>query len=95
MLAPSIIHPNKTPFPIGYSLVHAVHKDAIVIPDPDLTSFASKDYHTKTTPPTNTDPNLTIQFIDFTYCNDRFSPETIETKNNKYKPLIDSIVARG
>jgi hypothetical protein len=41
------------------------------------------------------DPNLTIQFIEFTYCNDRFSPETLEAKNNKYKPLIDSIAARG
>jgi hypothetical protein len=40
-------------------------------------------------------PNLTIQFIEFTYCNDRFSPETLEAKNNKYKPLIDSITSRG
>jgi hypothetical protein len=45
--------------------------------------------------PTDVDPNLTIQFIEFTYCNDRFSPETIEAKNNKYKPLIDSIASRG
>jgi hypothetical protein len=41
------------------------------------------------------DPNLTIQFIEFTYYNDIFSPETIEAKNSKYKPLIDSIAARG
>jgi len=46
-------------------------------------------------PPTDVDPNLTIQFIEFTYCNDKFSPETIEAKNNKYKPLIDSIASRG
>ena len=46
-------------------------------------------------PPTGIDPNLTIQFIEFTYCNDRFSPETLEAKNNKYNPLIASIIAKG
>jgi hypothetical protein len=95
MLAPSITHPKKTPFPTGYSLAHAVHKDVIVTPDLDLTSSVSEGYHTKMTPPSDIDPNLTIQFIEFTYCNDRFSPETLEAKNSKYKPLIDSIAARG
>ena len=28
-------------------------------------------------PPTNIDQTLTIQFIEFTYCNDRFSPKTL------------------
>jgi len=51
MLAPSITHPKKTPFPIGYSLAHAVHKDAIVTPDLDLTSFVLEDYHPKMTLP--------------------------------------------
>jgi hypothetical protein len=46
-------------------------------------------------PPTEINPNLTIQFIEFTYCNDRFSPETFEAKTNKYNPLIASITARG
>jgi hypothetical protein len=46
-------------------------------------------------PPSDIDPNLTIQFIEFTYCNDRFSPETLKAKNSKYKPLIDCIAARG
>ena len=95
MLAPSITHPKKTPFPISYSLAHAVHKDAIVTPDLDLISFVLEDYHNQMPPPTDIDPNLTIQFIEFTYCNDRFSPETIEAKNSKYRPLIDSIAARG
>jgi hypothetical protein len=95
MLAPSITHPKKTPSPIGYSPVHAVHKDAIVTPDLDLTSYVLEDYHTKMIPPTDIDPNLTIQFIEFTYCNDRFSPETLEAKHSKYIPLIDSIAAKG
>jgi hypothetical protein len=51
MMAPSITHLKKTPFPVGYSLAHAVHKDVIVTPDLDLTSFVLKDYHTKMTPP--------------------------------------------
>jgi hypothetical protein len=50
MLAPSTTHPKKTPFPIGYSLAHVVHKDAIVTPNLDLTYFVLKDYHTKMTP---------------------------------------------
>jgi hypothetical protein len=45
--------------------------------------------------PTNTDQTITIQFIEFTYCNDRFSPATLEAKANKYKPLIENIVALG
>jgi hypothetical protein len=73
---------------------YAVHKDATATPNLGLTSFVLEDYHTKTTP-TDIDPNLTIQFIEFTYCNGRFSPETLEAKNSKYRPLIDCIVARG
>ena len=46
-------------------------------------------------PPTNIDQNFIIQFIEFTYCNDRFSPETLEAKANKYRPLLENITARG
>jgi hypothetical protein len=47
MLAPSITHPKKIPFPTGYSLAHAIHKDATTTPDLDLTYFVLKDYHTR------------------------------------------------
>ena len=50
-MAPSITHPKKTLFPIGYSLAHAVHKDVIVTPDLDMKSFVLEDYHTKMTLP--------------------------------------------
>lgn len=40
-------------------------------------------------------PNLTIQFIKFTYCNDKFSLETIENKKDKYQPLFNSIFILG
>ena len=33
------------------------------------------------------DPNLTIQFIEFTYCNDRFSPETIGAKKQQIQTI--------
>ena len=46
-------------------------------------------------PPVDIDPDLSIQFIEFTYCNDWFSREAIEAKINKYKPLIDSIASKG
>ena len=45
--------------------------------------------------PTTIDQTLTIQFIEFTYCNDRYSSETLEAKANKYKPLIENISALG
>lgn len=35
-------------------------------------------------PPSNPSHNLTIQFIEFTYCNDTFPQETIENKIHKY-----------
>jgi hypothetical protein len=43
------------------------------------------------------EPNqtLTVQFIEFTYCNDRYSPEKIQEKTNKYLGLINDIKARG
>lgn len=40
-------------------------------------------------------PELTIQFIEFTYCNDRFSPDTINRKLFKYQPLITSLIQYG
>ena len=36
-----------------------------------------------------------IQFIEFTYTNDRFSPETIGRKILKYQPLINNIIQQG
>src|SRR6202161_365183 len=60
---------------------------------PDILCVKGLPY--QNTPPTHIDQTCTIQFIEFTYCNDRFSPTTLETKINKYKPLIESIVDRG
>jgi hypothetical protein len=38
---------------------------------------------------------LTVQFIEFTYCNDRYSPDKINEKTTKYEGLIENIKARG
>jgi hypothetical protein len=40
-------------------------------------------------------PTLTVQFIEFTYCNDRYSPDKINEKTAKYEGLIEDIKARG
>jgi hypothetical protein len=40
-------------------------------------------------------PEITVQFIEFTYCNDRFSTKTLERKITKYQPLINNIKERG
>jgi hypothetical protein len=46
-------------------------------------------------PPTGPQHNLTIQFIAFTYCNDRYSLEKFQEKIVKYDILINDIKARG
>ena len=45
-------------------------------------------------PPTISESNLKIQIIEFTYSNDRFSPETITRKTKKYQSLINNITNR-
>ena len=42
-------------------------------------------------PPIEPYDTLTIQFIEFTYCNDRIPDETINRKIEKYQPLMDNI----
>ena len=40
-------------------------------------------------------PNHTIQFIEFTYCHDRFLEEALTHKHTKYDPLINTIQNKG
>ena len=60
---------------------------------PDIICLLGHPYNSP--PPDAPTPTITIQFIEFTYCNDRFSVETRERKLTKYQPLIDNIIARG
>ena len=46
-------------------------------------------------PPEAPTPEITIQYIEFTYCIDRFSAETLERKTTKYQPLINNLITRG
>jgi hypothetical protein len=46
-------------------------------------------------PPQEPNHTLTIQFIEFPYCNDRYSPDKIQEKTDKYLGLINDIKARG
>jgi hypothetical protein len=39
--------------------------------------------------------DLTIQIIEFTFTHDRFLDQAIQTKENKYNPLVDAIRAQG
>jgi hypothetical protein len=45
--------------------------------------------------PTQPNPTLIIQFIEFTFCNDRFSLDTIALKTTKYQPLLNLIRSLG
>jgi hypothetical protein len=60
---------------------------------PDLLCVQDLPYQGN--PPTAPDHNIIIQFIEFTYCNDRFSLETITAKTNKYQPLLDELQAQN
>ena len=60
---------------------------------PDLLCVKGLPY--QSSPPIEPDDNLTIQFIEFTYCNDRIPDETINRKIEKYQPLIDNIANKG
>ena len=60
---------------------------------PDITCIIGHPY--KSPPPVEPKSTITIQFIEFTYCNDRLSAETKEKKINKYQPLINNIIARS
>jgi hypothetical protein len=46
-------------------------------------------------PPHGPNSTFTVQFIEFTYCNDRYSPDKIQEKTEKYLGLINDIKARG
>jgi hypothetical protein len=46
-------------------------------------------------PPTQIDPSITIQFIEFTYTNDRYPEDKINAKISKYTPLLHDIHTLG
>ena len=52
---------------------------------PDLLCVQGLEHNSH--PPDTPTQNITIQFIEFTYCKDRFSSETIDRKRDKYKSL--------
>jgi hypothetical protein len=80
---------KKTQSQPGYFHVAVTikHKDANVMLDSDHPYNAE--------PPQEPNHILTIQFIEFTYCNDKYSPAKIQEKTNKYLGLINDIKARG
>jgi hypothetical protein len=60
---------------------------------PDILCICNHLYNEE--PPKEPNPTLIVQFIEFTYCNDRYSPNKIQEKTEKYQGLIDDITARG
>jgi hypothetical protein len=60
---------------------------------PNILCIRNHPYNAK--PPQEPNHTLIIQFIEFTYCNDRYSPEKIQEKIDKYLGLINDIKARG
>jgi hypothetical protein len=60
---------------------------------PDILCIRNHPYNAK--PPQEPNQTLTVQFIEFTYCNDRYSSNKIQEKTKKYLDLITDIKARG
>ena len=60
---------------------------------PDLLCIQGLPYLNN--PPDILDTSLTIQFIEFTYTNDRYPEDKIVAKINKYQPLLDNIQTLG
>jgi ribonuclease HI len=60
---------------------------------PDILCIRNHPYNAA--PPQEPNQILTIQFIEFTYCNDRYSSNKIQEKTDKYAGLINDIKARG
>jgi hypothetical protein len=60
---------------------------------PDILCICKLPYNGE--PPKESNPTITIQFIEFTYCNDHYSPDKIQEKTEKYQGLINDITARG
>jgi hypothetical protein len=46
-------------------------------------------------PPLHPTPNITIQYVEFTYCNNKFSVEKVDSKVARFQPFLSSIQARG
>jgi hypothetical protein len=49
----------------------------------------------QTQPPILPSPSHTVQFIEFTYCHDRFPEQACTHKHTKYDPLITTLRANG
>jgi hypothetical protein len=60
---------------------------------PDILCICGVPY--KHEPPHQPSPNVIIQYIEFTYCNDRFSLDKVASKQTKYDSLLNNICARG
>jgi hypothetical protein len=59
---------------------------------PDILCIRNHPYNAE--PPQEPNHTLTVQFIEFTYCNDRYSPKKIQEKTEKYQGLINDIKAK-
>ena len=60
---------------------------------PDILCIIGHPYNHP--PPETPTPDITIQFIEFTFCNNRFATETLDRKIIKYQPLINNIITKG
>jgi hypothetical protein len=60
---------------------------------PDILCIHNHPYNAE--PPKEPNQTLTVQFIEFTYCNDKYYSDKIQEKIEKYLGLINDIKARG
>ena len=60
---------------------------------PDILCINGAPNHTQI--PILPSPTRTIQFIEFTYCHDRFLEQAITSKHEKYDPIMNTIQNNG
>jgi hypothetical protein len=60
---------------------------------PDILCIYNHPYNAE--PPQEPNHTLTVQFIEFTYYNDKYFPEKIQEITEKYQGLVNDIKARG
>ena len=100
-----ILHTNKCMQPQQHKLTtncpilaHRMHMPTNKVPLPSKTKTRHPLYtRSPKSPPTPLLPTHahTIQFIDFTYCHDRFPEQALTQKHAKYDPLINAIRNKG
>ena len=95
MLANTTTYHKTSPSPTSFLAAHVTQPHAHAMPLLKPYILCTQEAHTNNQPPINPALTHTIQIIDFTYCHDNFPLEAIRNKQDKHKPLINTLQNLG